>query len=325
MPLWDITRKQARSDVLVRLDMVESDAVIGEEINVWLDKAQFDYFVRMGVLVEKWYGKEETISITALAGAITQIALENNYAPEKIASITKFILANGSTNYRPVEYKKLEYMLGITTFDNTYAFAWYGTNLHIFVGTSATALSTDNSVLHFIRKPDEMGGDSNVFTVTFASAVQDDTIDVDGIRFTARDAATTEKADFITTGTDTQDGDNFEDVLENIFTSVTGVSATSSAGVVTITGAKTVISSNGTRLAVAATVASMVDVPTEHVELVIMGAQARALGKLGRIPERQVVEGKIAQGYTDIYTLYGVAIQTMQGEAAAGIQTPRLE
>lgn len=325
MPLSDITRKQARSDVLARLDMVEADAVIEEEINLWLDKAQFDYFVRMGVLVEKWYGKNETISITASAGAITQIALEGNYSPEKIASITKFILADGSTIYRPVEYKKLEYMLGNTIYDNTYAFAWYGTNLHIFVGTSAAALSTDSSVLHFIRKPDEMGGDNNVHTVVFASVVEDDTVTVDGIVMTARDAATTEVADFVTTGTDTQDGENFEDVLENIFSSITGVSAASAAGTVTITGAKTVTSSNGTRLAVTATTASMLDVPTEHTELIIMGAQARALGKLGRVPERQVVEGKIAQGYTDIFNLYGVAIQTMQGEAAAGIQTPRIE
>jgi len=80
MALSDISRKEARSDVLARLDMIEADAVIEEEINLWLDKAQFDYFVRMGALVEKWYGKNETVSVTALAGAITQIALTGNYA-----------------------------------------------------------------------------------------------------------------------------------------------------------------------------------------------------------------------------------------------------
>ena len=102
MPLSDITRKAARSDVLVRLDMVEADAVIEEEINGYLDKGQFDYFGRMGALVEKWYGKNETVPITASAGAITQIALTRTYAPEKIATLTQFIFADCSTVSRPV-------------------------------------------------------------------------------------------------------------------------------------------------------------------------------------------------------------------------------
>lgn len=323
MALSDITRKEARSDVLSRLDKVSTDDVINEEINRWLNMEQFNFFNRMGDLVNKWYGKSETVSVTASAGAVTEVALASNYAATKIAQITKFIQADGSTVYRPVEFAKLEHMLGNTTYDKAYFYAIYGENLYVFVGTSATALSSDSSKLYFIRKPDEMAGDTNVFTVTFASAVEDDYVDVDGIRFTAKDAATTEVADFITTGTDTADGDNFEDVLENVFTSITGVSATSATGVVTITGAKTVTSSNSTRLAVATSTAAMVDVPTEYVDLIIMGAQAKAMGKLNMANERQATEGALSRRYAEIAQMYGQAIQLKQLEEKAGIQTPQ--
>lgn len=327
MALSDITRKAARSDVLSRLDQVENDGVENSEINLWLDKAQFEFFTRLGILADKWYGTKQTVTLPASvsAGAITAVPLTGDYGLEKIAKITKWILADGSTVIKEVEYKKLEYMLGNSNYDETYAYSWHGANLYVFVGTSATAIDSNASVLHFTRKPDEMGGDNNVFTVTFASAVEDDTIDVNGIQFVAKDSATTELANFSTAGTDTQGGDNFEDVLENVFQSLTGVSAASAAGVVTITGAKNVTSSNGTRLAVAATVASMVDVPTEYIDLVVMGAQARALGKLNMTDKKNVVENQLAQRYGEIHQLFGEAIQVMNLESNAGVQTPRNE
>jgi len=325
MPLSDISRKAARSDVLSRLDQVESGKLDPGEINLWLEKAVFEFFNRMGILADKWYGTSQAISVTAPAGAITAIPLTGAYGLEKIAKINKWILADGSTVIKEFEYKKLEYMLGNSNYEETYGYAWNGPNLYILVGAAATALSTEATTFYFTRKPDEMGGDNNVHTVTFASAVEDDTIDVNGVRMTARDAATSEFADFITTGTDEAAGDNFEDVLENLFQSVTGVTASSTTGTVTITGAKRVTSSNATRLAVAATVASMVDVPTEYVDLVVMGAQARALGKMQMTEKKTTVENQLAQRYGEIHQLYGQAIQVMNLESQAGVQTPRGE
>lgn len=324
MALSDISRKEARSDVQSRLGIKPEDEIISEEINRWLNMEQFNFFNRMGVLVNKWYGKYETVSaIAATAGAITKISLTGNYAPTKISQITKFILADASTIWKPVEFDRLESMLADTTYDNEYAYATYGEYLHLFVGTSATTLTTDSSILYFIRKPDEMAGDINVFTVACASAVEDDYVDVDGVRFIAKDAATSELADFVTTGSDTADGANLEDVIDATFTAVTGVSSAAVTGTVTITGAKTVTSSNATRLAVATSTAAMVDVPTEYVDLIIMGAQAKAMGKLKMLNERRLVEDELSQRYGEIAQAYGQEIQLAQIEKASGIQTPQ--
>ncbi len=323
MALSDMTRKQARSDVLSRLDEVSSEALDPAEINRWLDMGQFDFFNKMAALAHKWYGTSKTVSITASAGAVTATALEGAYAATKIAQISKLILADGTTIVRPTEFNSLEHLLSNSNFDSRYYYAWYGEKLYVFVGILAAALAPDSSILYFIRKPDEMGGDTNVHTVAFASAVQNDTITVDGIQFIAKDAATTEVADFITTGTDTADGDNFEDVLENVFQSSTGVSASSTTGTVTITGAKTVTSSNGTRLAVAQSTASMVDVPTEYTDLVIMYAQARALGKLKRQDLRAGVEQDISQMYGAIHGLFAEELQIRAAEKPAGIISQR--
>lgn len=89
------------------------------------------------------------------------------------------------------------------------------------------------------------------FTVTLVSVVEDDTVTVDGIVMIAKDAATTEVADFITTGTNNQDAQNLDDLIGVIFGSTTSVTVSVAANVVTIVGAKTVVSSNATRLAVA--------------------------------------------------------------------------
>ena len=100
-------------------------------------------------------------------------------------------------------------------------------------------------------------GTGSTYTVTCATALEDDYVDIDGIRLTARDAATgTGVADWISTGTDTQDAAALVVAINTLFQSITGVSATSSSGVVTILGATTVSSSSATTLAVAATTAS---------------------------------------------------------------------
>lgn len=327
MALSDITRKQARSDVLLRIDEVGSTGLIDDEINLWLDRGQFDFFNRMSALVEKWYGTNETMSptISPSAGAVTQVSMAGNYAASKIAKIVKFIQADGTTIWHPVEFGKLEYMLGNSNYDEHYAYAWFGENLHLFVGTSATAISSNASVLHFIRKPTPMGGDSNVFTVTFSVAAQNDTVTVDGIVMTAKDVATTELADFITTGTNSADATNLNDLIGAIFGGTSGVTVSVNSNQVTITGAKTVVSSNANRLAVAATISSMLDVPTEYVDLPIMYAQARALGKLNSFGEKSAVENELSIRYGAIRQLYGDEIQIKALEKQAGIQTPRGE
>ena len=106
--------------------------------------------------------------------------------------------------------------------------------------------------IYFSAAP--VGG--TIYTVTLASVVEDDTVTVDGIVLTAKDAATTETADFVTTGTDNQDAQNLDDLIGNIFGSVSGVTVAVATNVVTITGGTSVTSSNGTRLAVATSTAA---------------------------------------------------------------------
>ena len=147
MALSDISRKQARSDVLSRLDEVGSEAIDPAEINRWLDMGQFDFFNKMAALAYKWYGTSQSVSITAPAGAVTATALENNYAPTKISQISKLILADGTTVVRPTEFNSLEHLNSNSNFDSSYFYAWYGEKLYVFTGTSASALSGDSSTL----------------------------------------------------------------------------------------------------------------------------------------------------------------------------------
>ena len=330
MALSEVTRKQARSDVYQRIDQVGSTGLINDEINLWLDRGQYDFFNRMSSLVEKWYGTNETLSsISPSNGAITQIALAGNYAASKIAKIVKFMHADGTTIWHPVEFGKLEYMLANSTYDTHYAYAWFGENLHIFVGTSATAPSGDSGTLYFIRKPDEMGGDTNVWTITvnnYADKTDGDQIIIDGIVLEQR-AATTEKATFVAETSHNATAQNIDDVIGNVFGSTSGVTVSVNSAVVTVTGAKTVSVSQTTStfLTLAASTASMLDVPTEYVDLPILFAQARALGKLQRQDLRRGIEQDIANQYANIHATFAEEIQIKAGEKAAGIQTRRLE
>ena len=329
MALSDITRLQARSDVLSRLDMMGSNALDPAEINRWLDMGQFDFFVKMGALVSKWYGASQPVSVTASANAVTVVALTGNYAATKISQITKFIQNDGSTIYKPVEFERLEYMLGNPSYDEALYYAWFGENLHIFVGTSATAPSGDSGTLYFIRKPDEMGGDTNVWTITvnnYADKTDGDQIIIDGIVLEQR-AATPEKATFLAETSHNATAQNIDDLIGNVFGSTSGVTVSVNSAVVTVTGAKTVSVSQTTStfLTLAASTASMLDVPTEYVDLPILFAQARALGKLQRQDLRRGVEQDISNQYANIHATFAEEIQIKAGEKAAGIQTRRLE
>ncbi len=329
MALSEVTRKQARSDVYLRIDEVGSTDLIDDEINLWLDRGQYDFFNRMSSLVEKWYGKNETISsISPSNGAVTQVALTGNYAATKIAKIVKFVHADGTTIWHPTEFGKLEHMLGNSTYDSHYAYAWFGENLHVFVGTSAGSISSNASVLHFIRKPTALGGDTNVFTITvsdYSSIAANATITIDGVEFIEKQSSTPEVADWKQETGNTETAANINDVIDAVFSSTSNITTSDSTGTVTVTGAKTVTSSDSTRLTVAASTAAMLDVPSEYVDLPIMYAQARALGKFNSMAEMAVVERELEGRYSAIHALYGEAIQLKALEERAGIQTPRVE
>ena len=332
MALSDMTRKQARSDVLSRLDEIGSEALDPAENNRWLDMGQFDFFNKMAALAHKWYGTSATIAgdnsgITASAGAVTAVPLEGNYAATKIAQMNKLILADATTIVRPTEFNSLEHYVGISSYDSAYYYAWFGENLHVFVGTSAEALSSEAAILYFIRKPDEMGGDINVHTVTVATysdKTDGDQIIIDGIVLEQR-AAATEKATFVAETSNNATAQNIDDLIGNVFGSVSGVTVSVSSAIVTITGAKTVTVSQTTStfLTVAQSTASMLDVPTEYTDLVIMYAQARALGKLKRQDLRAGVEQDISQMYGAIHGLFAEELQIRAAEKPAGIISNR--
>lgn len=328
MPLSDITRKDARSDVYSALGNPPTNVLIPEEVNRYLNTGQFDFFNRMGDLVSKWYGTKQTVPVTAVAGQITEIALTGNYGAEKISEITKFIQSDG-TAFDLFEFEKLNRMLLDSNYDYTYGYAWYGESLHVFVGEKATALSTNSSVLHFIRKPDEMGGDNSVWTVTvndYSDKTDGDQIIIDGVVLEQR-AAATEKATFVSETSNNATAQNIDDLIGNVFGSTSGVTVSVNGAVVTITGGKsvTVSQTTSTFLTLAATTSAMVDVPTEYVDLVVMAAQAKAMAKLRMVAERQTLKAEIDNRFGEIHALFGEKIQIRQLEKQPGTQTPRGE
>ena len=106
--------------------------------------------------------------------------------------------------------------------------------------------------IYFSAAP--VGG--TIYSVAFASAVEDDTVTVNGVVLTAKDAATTETADFITTGNDAAGAGNLNDIIGNIFGSVSGVTATVTDNDVTISGATSVTTSTNSRLALTTSTAA---------------------------------------------------------------------
>lgn len=68
---------------------------------------------------------------------------------------------------------------------------------------------------------------------------------------------------------------------------------------------------------------SVVNVPSEFADLVVMFAHAKALGKLGMSGQRQEVEGEMVRRFDEIRSTYANEIQLMQLEKQPGTQTPR--
>jgi len=63
-----------------------------------------------------------------------------------------------------------------------------------------------------------------------------------------------------------------------------------------------------------------VDIPTEFVDLVIMYALSRALGKLGLTQIKQEVDQDISERFNEINKMYANEIALRQAEAAPGLQ-----
>lgn len=101
------------------------------------------------------------------------------------------------------------------------------------------------------RRKMNLGLGEHTVTITYASVADGDTVTVHGIILTCiTGSAAVELAQFKKETDATATGDNLEDLIDAIFDSTTGVSAASSAGVVTITGARSVTTDNATGFAI---------------------------------------------------------------------------
>lgn len=102
-----------------------------------------------------------------------------------------------------------------------------------------------------VRRRLGLGLGSHTITVSdYSNIAADSTITVHGITLTMKAAATTEVADFIAQTSNNATAQNIDDLIGNIFDGTTGVSVSVSGAVVTVTGAKSVTSSDSTRLTV---------------------------------------------------------------------------
>ena len=98
-----------------------------------------------------------------------------------------------------------------------------------------------------VRRRLGLGLGSHTVTLSYADIADQDTVTVHGIVLTCiTGAAAVELAQFKKETNATATSDNLEDLIDAIFDSTTRVSASSSSGVTTITGARSVVTSNTT-------------------------------------------------------------------------------
>lgn len=331
MALSDITRKTARSDLRSRLGKLTSEEFPDAELNHWLNLGQFDTFLRLTGISDIWYGTTQTISITAAANAITAISLAGNYGADKIAKMIKLVTAS-DVLIPFVRDTDINAMLTNSNYDSSYGCHWFGEKLYIFVGYSATALSSNSSVLYFIRKPDEMTGDSNVYTLQFTGNsgdgkyfriwLGDRYVTVYG-RTTPPVNAAYDGIVFQCSATAANEGAALRAALGIAFPSGSGVTIGGSTDTCTITGATKVENVDTSNLTFTETTSTCMDVPTEYVDLAIMSAMSKALFKLNMIGEKNQVDSDVASKFNDIRQMYSNEIQLTGMEKAPGQQSPR--
>lgn len=329
MALSDITRKSLRSDLRSRLNKLTTDEFSDAEINQWLNLGQFDVFLRLSTISDIWYGTTQTVSITATANTITSVDLSGNYGADKIAKIKKLV-TSGNILIPFKDDTELTALLQLSGHTESYGVNWFGEKLYIFVGSAATALSSDSSTLYFIRKPDEMTADNNVHTILFTGQTTAATYFRIwlGDRFVTVYCRTTAETNddsifFLSNVTAATQATNLSNALNHAFPSGSGLTITVATATVTITGATNVQNMDIDNATFTATTETCLDVPSEFADLVIMSALSKALFKLNMLGEKQQVEADISQRFNDIRQLYSNEMQLMQAERLPGIQTPR--
>ena len=164
MALNETSLRTIRSDLAARLDDIAPNNFSEEELNYWLNLSQQDVARRLSSIANLWYGTSESISLTATNNSITTVSLTGNYAATKVMKFVKLILANG-TNVPFIEDFRIHTLLSNTAYDGSYFVNWFGENLYLFVGSSATALSGNSATLFFIRKPTDMSTDASTVDV----------------------------------------------------------------------------------------------------------------------------------------------------------------
>jgi len=104
-----------------------------------------------------------------------------------------------------------------------------------------------------VRRRLGLGLGSHTVTLSYSDIADGDTVTVHGIVLTCDDSASAfEKAMFLKTGAAGATADNLEDLIDAIFDSTTGVSSSSDgSSIVTITGARSVTTSNSTGFVIA--------------------------------------------------------------------------
>jgi hypothetical protein len=335
MALSDVSRRAARSDLRARLAQYTQVDLNDGELNKWLDLGQFDVFLRLSQISNIWYGTRKSISLTVTpgtTGAVTAHTLTGTYAPDKIHKLTKLILASGEL-VPFVEDDVINSLPYSSTYDYSYAVNWYGEDLYVFAGRSATALASNAASLYFIRKPDEMQADTSVWQATLTSVIAGNYLDIEygGLihRFTCcANAKTIDSGDNADQGTwfavgasDAFTTINLDAAIANTFQNA--IDATYIGNVMLISGASRV-SGSATFASITESVSSYVDVPTEYVDLVIMSAMSKAMTKLNQLQAKQGIDQSIAEAFNEIRGSYSSDIQAKQVENAPGIQTPRM-
>jgi len=334
MALSDVIRKVVRSDLRSRLNKFSTEDFSDAELNQWLNLGQFETFVRLSSISDVWYGSTQTMTLgTAAAGTVSAHALAGSYGADKIAKIQRLITST-SILVPFASFNDLYSLLQNSNYDGSYGVSWYGEKLYVFVGASASALTSNACTLFFIRKPDEMLGDGSTFSIVSGAVLTGNGkmfniwIGNQSVKVTARTTlgTTSEGIAYQDSATASVKATNIYNALLASFPVGSGITLDNSTpGTVLISGGgiTDVQNVDGANLTFTTTVNACVDVPTEFVDLVIMSALSKALLKLNMMGEKSQVEADIASKFNDIRSLYANEMQLMQIEKTPGLQSPR--
>jgi len=337
MALSDISRKQARSDLRSRLNEYTDEKLSDGELGHWLNMGQFDVFNRLGIISDIWYGNMDAGNDVSghAAGSINLMALPTGALAINIARIVTVVGAVAAhIAYRVIPQVPITTLYGYihnSNKDNSFAFTHHGEWLYFFWG-SGVILTSGAVNIFFIRKPNEMTADTSVWTTILSSVIAGNTFDVSyggaTITFTCVAEATVlntgvagdQGAFFVVGANDTATAVNLANGINNVFGAE--VSASSAGTTLTVNGSSR-ITGSATFTSITEATPAYVDVPTEFVDLVILYALSKALGKLGLTQGKQEVDQDIAERFNAINQAYAAEIAMRTREQAPGMQTAR--